>query len=109
MLVNGGRFQTETLLVACAPRFRQHRAVFLERARDTRSGTMSSDARLSIVLGTCNRLASLRRCLDSIVAQTRTPFVVHVTDAGSTDGTQDYLTSIAGETLRPVLAGRRLG
>lgn len=70
---------------------------------------MSSDARLSIVLGTCNRLASLRRCLDSIVRETHTPFVVHVTDAGSTDGTQAYLQSIAGETVRPVLAGRRLG
>ena len=70
---------------------------------------MSSDARLSIVLGTFNRLASLRRCLDSIVRETRTPFVIHVTDAGSTDGTQAYLQSIAGESVRPVLAGRRLG
>ncbi len=70
---------------------------------------MSSDARLSIVLGTFNRLASLRRCLDSIVRETRTPFVVHVTDAGSADGTQAYLQSIAGEAVRPVLAGRRLG
>ena len=70
---------------------------------------MSSDAQLSIVLGTCDRLVSLRRCLDSIVRETRTPFVVHVTDAGSTDGTRAYLQSIASETIRPVLVGRRLG
>ena len=50
---------------------------------------MSMAPRLSVVLGTYNRLHSLKRCLDSIQAQTSTPFVIHVTDAGSTDGTQD--------------------
>ncbi len=70
---------------------------------------MSSGPRLSIVLGTFNRLESLRRCLESIRRQTSTPVVVHVTDAGSTDGTQDFLNSVADETIRPVLIGRKLG
>ena len=70
---------------------------------------MSNGARLSIVLGAYNRLEPLRRCLDSIVRETRTPFVAYVADAGSTDGTQEYLASIASETIRPVLDGRKLG
>ena len=70
---------------------------------------MSADARLSVVLGTFNRLESLKRCLDSVIQQTRTSVVVHVADAGSTDGTVDYLKSVASETIRPVLAGRKLG
>jgi GT2 family glycosyltransferase len=70
---------------------------------------MSSGASLSVVLGTFNRLASLQRCLESILAQTRTPVVVHVTDAGSTDGTQDYLRSLDDERVRVLLVGRKLG
>lgn len=70
---------------------------------------MSMAPRLSVVLGTYNRLQSLKRCLDSIQAQTSTPFVVHVTDAGSTDGTQDYLRSVESETIRPWLVGEKLG
>jgi glycosyltransferase involved in cell wall biosynthesis len=70
---------------------------------------MTAGARLSIVLGTFNRLQLLKRCLDSVVRETRTPFTVHVTDAGSTDGTQDYLRSIESETIRPHLIGRKLG
>ncbi len=61
------------------------------------------------MLGTYNRLDSLKRCIESIFVQTRTPSVVYVTDAGSTDGTDDYLRSIASERLVPVLIGQRLG
>jgi GT2 family glycosyltransferase len=70
---------------------------------------MSSDARLSVVLGTFNRLASLERCLESILAETRTNVVVYVTDAGSNDGTQDYLKSLTDPRVRPLLVGRKLG
>jgi GT2 family glycosyltransferase len=66
-------------------------------------------ARLSVVLGTYNRVDSLRRCVDSIFAQTRTPAVVYVTDAGSTDGTVEYLRSVASDRLVPILVGERLG
>lgn len=61
------------------------------------------------MLGTYNRLDSLRRCVDSIFAQTRTPIVVYVTDAGSTDGTVEYLESVASDRLLPILVGERLG
>ena len=70
---------------------------------------MPSDARLSVVLGSFNRLESLKRCLDSILRETRTPVVVHVADAGSTDGSQEFLKSVAGPMIRPVFAGRKLG
>ena len=70
---------------------------------------MSSDPRLSVVLGTFNRLASLKRCLDSILNQTRAPVIVHVADAGSTDGTEDYLRSLDDGRVRILLAGRKLG
>jgi GT2 family glycosyltransferase len=70
---------------------------------------MSTGARLSVVLGSYNRLQALKRCLDSILAQTRTPVDVYVTDAGSTDGTQDYLTSLTDPRIRPLLVGEKLG
>lgn len=66
-------------------------------------------ARLSVVLGTYNRLSSLKRCVESIFDQSRTPVVVYVTDAGSTDGTVEYLQSVESDRLIPILVGRRLG
>ena len=66
-------------------------------------------AELSIVIGTLNRLDQLRACIDSIRAQTSAPLVIHVSDAGSSDGTVEYLQSIADDTVRPVFAGERLG
>ena len=41
--------------------------------------------------------------------QTRTSVVVYVTDAGSTDGTREYLIDSANERLIPILVGKRLG
>jgi GT2 family glycosyltransferase len=66
-------------------------------------------ARLSVVVGTLDRLAQLQRCLGSIFAETTTPVRVYVGDAGSTDGTVEYLRSIAGDQVRPIFAGRRQG
>ena len=65
--------------------------------------------RLSVVLGTYNRRDSLKRCIESIFEQTETPTVVYVTDAGSTDGTVEYLQSAASDRLVPILVGKRLG
>ena len=70
---------------------------------------MSSGARLSVVLGTFNRLESLKRCLDSVLRETTTPLIVHVTDAGSTDGTEEYLRSLDDGCVRILLVGRKLG
>ena len=68
-----------------------------------------TSSRLSVVLGTYNRVESLRRCVESIFAQTRTPSVIYVTDAGSTDGTVEYLESVASDQLVPILVSERLG
>ena len=66
-------------------------------------------AEISIVVGTYNRLATLRKCIDSIPRETRRAFHLYVTDAGSTDGTIEYLQSIASESIRPLLVGKKLG
>ncbi len=70
---------------------------------------MTGPASLSVILGTFNRLESLKRCIISIVAQTHSSLKIYVADAGSTDGTVDYLTAIASNTIIPVLQGEKLG
>lgn len=70
---------------------------------------MTSPYRLSVVVGTFNRFQLLERCITSIGEQTRTPTRIYVADAGSTDGTVEWLTANASDFLVPVLAGRKLG
>ena len=65
--------------------------------------------KFSVVVGTWNRLAQLQACVTSIFEQTRTPVRVYVTDAGSTDGTIEYLKSIESDRLFPIFVGTRLG
>ena len=62
--------------------------------------------RLTVVVGTRNRLELLRRCVDSILRSDVNPEVV-VVDAGSTDGTLEYLRGL--ETISVVEDGRPLG
>lgn len=64
---------------------------------------------LSIVIGTFNRLVSLQRAIASIRKETLQSFCIHVTDAGSTDGTVEYLQSIRSHSLVPHLVGERVG
>lgn len=64
---------------------------------------------LSIVVGTLNRRALLEKCLASIFDQTRAEVCVYVTDAGSTDGTIDYLKGLASDRLHPIFEGRKQG
>lgn len=64
---------------------------------------------LSIVVGTYNRLDQIRRCVESILRETETPFVLFITDAGSTDGTVEYLESIRSDVIKPLLVGKLLG
>jgi GT2 family glycosyltransferase len=73
----------------------------------TTSNSPENGPRLAVVLGTFNRLESLMRCVESIRRETRTPVEIHVADAGSTDGTQDWLKTQSG--LRAWFAGRKLG
>lgn len=70
---------------------------------------MTDTPTLSVVVGTFNRIDQIKRCIDSIVRETESPYVIYVTDAGSTDGTVEYLNEIASDRIRPVLEGRRVG
>lgn len=65
--------------------------------------------KLSIVVGTYNRLDQIQRCVESILRETTTPFVLFITDAGSTDGTIEYLESIRSDVIKPFLVGKLLG
>lgn len=73
-------------------------------ARDGKAGVC-----LSVVVGTYNRLDQIKRCIESIVGNTRIRTRIYVTDAGSTDGTIEYLSSIASENIIPIFVGKKLG
>jgi GT2 family glycosyltransferase len=65
--------------------------------------------KLSIVVGTYNRKEQICACVESIIAETKVPHRIFITDGGSTDGTTAYLESIASERVQPVFAGKLLG
>jgi len=65
--------------------------------------------KLSVVLGTYNRLDQLKRCIESILIETRITFKVYITDAGSSDGTIQYLQSISSDVVIPILVGKKMG
>lgn len=65
--------------------------------------------KLSVVIGTYNRLPQLKNCIDSVFNETSRSVKVYVTDAGSTDGTVEYLRSIASHKIIPVFVGERVG
>src|SRR4051794_1802939 len=67
------------------------------------------NAKLSIVLGTYNRLEQLKRCIESIRAQTETSYLLFVSDAGSSDGAVEYLKAIASDRIKPIFEGARKG
>ncbi|MDI6783520.1 MAG: glycosyltransferase family 2 protein [bacterium] len=46
---------------------------------------------ISVLIPTYNRCESLKRCFDSLVAQTYKDFEVVIVDGGSTDGTQELI------------------
>lgn len=64
---------------------------------------------ITIVIGTYNRLDLLRRSIESIRRYVTTPYLIKVTDAGSTDGTIAFLQSQAGDDLDVTFEGRRRG
>lgn len=82
--------------------------------RESRDSDGGGDAKrrrvmLSIVIGTYNRRDQIERAIRSIVDGTRIPHHIFVTDAGSTDGTVEYLDSLRSETITPLLVGAKLG
>lgn len=54
---------------------------------------------LSILIGTMNRLPILKKTLEALVGGVKVPHEIIVIDAGSTDGTLDYLRQFKGITL----------
>jgi glycosyltransferase involved in cell wall biosynthesis len=54
---------------------------------------------LSIVIGTYNRIEVLKQCLDSLIGKIKAAHEIIVIDAGSTDGTLDYLEHLRGIRL----------
>lgn len=64
---------------------------------------------LSIVAGTYNRRDQLQRLVESVARETKVPHILYITDAGSTDGTVEYLKSVASPSVRPVFVGKLLG
>ena len=64
---------------------------------------------LSIVAGTYNRLDQLKNLVESVARETKIPHVLYITDAGSTDGTVEYLKSVASPSVRPIFVGKLLG
>lgn len=49
---------------------------------------------LNVVIGTYNRLGVLKQCLDSLIGRIEAAHEIIVIDAGSTDGTRDYLKQL---------------
>jgi GT2 family glycosyltransferase len=54
---------------------------------------------LSVVIGTYNRIEVLKQCLASLIDKMRVANEIIVIDAGSTDGTRDYLQHLRGIRL----------
>lgn len=63
---------------------------------------------LSVVVGTLNRLDLLRKCIESI-RNASIPVKMYITDAGSTDGTIDYLRGIVSDDIDVTLHPKKLG
>jgi GT2 family glycosyltransferase len=68
-----------------------------------------SNAVLSIVAGTYNRCDQVQRLVESVQRETKIPYILYITDAGSTDGTIEYLKSVESEIIRPIFVGKLLG
>ncbi len=64
---------------------------------------------LSIVVGTYNRCDQIKRLVESIERETRIPYLLYITDAGSTDGTIEYLESIESDIIKPIYVGALIG
>jgi GT2 family glycosyltransferase len=64
-------------------------------------------ASLSIVIGTRNRLAILKKCIDALLGKIDTNQEIIVIDAGSTDGTIEYLSGL--KEIQLICDGKPIG
>lgn len=68
---------------------------------------MGKAVRLSVLVGTYNRLNLLRICLDALIEKIDCKHEIIVVDAGSSDGTLEYLESL--DKVSVVTQGKLLG
>ena len=61
---------------------------------------MSETPEISVVITTCNRREKLRRAINSVLAQTFTPFEIIVVDNASTDKTFEMIKDIQADRLQ---------
>jgi len=64
---------------------------------------MDSNIKVSVIVPTYNRAHRIRRCLDSVLGQTISPYEVIVVDDASTDDTTSVVKSISDERLRLII------
>jgi GT2 family glycosyltransferase len=64
--------------------------------------------KLSIILGTYNRLPKLKKCLSSILGKIKTDYQLVIIDAGSNDGTINFVEKF-GKPLRLIKQNKRIG
>src|SRR3989344_1471602 len=64
--------------------------------------------KLTVILGTYNRLSLLKRCLDSILGKINSSHQIIVVDAGSTDGTLEFLKNYRGK-IKIIMQKKRIG
>ncbi|MDH7797982.1 MULTISPECIES: glycosyltransferase family 2 protein [unclassified Beijerinckia] len=60
----------------------------------------SADVKITVVVPTYNRRDSLKKALESVLQETRVSIQVHVFDNASTDGTEEYVSSLARSDSR---------
>ena len=66
--------------------------------------------RIAAVVVTYNRLGTLKRCIEAVLAQSRKPERVFVVDNNSTDGTRKWISELAESSqIRPVLLDNNYG
>jgi glycosyltransferase involved in cell wall biosynthesis len=85
--------------------FRAGKSRYNNRCEDLGSKTrpdMADAPLISVVLPTYNRLATLPRAIDSVRTQTEPNFELIVVDDNSTDGTAEFLASLADPRIHSI-------
>lgn len=65
--------------------------------------------KVSVYMPTCNRLALMKRAINSVLAQTHEDWELIVVDDGSTDGTWDYLQALSDPRITALRNETSLG
>ncbi len=68
--------------------------------------------KLAVVIGTYNRLGQLKNCLNSVIGKIKIPHEIIVVDAGSDDGTCEYVRELESESsnhIKFIEDGKKIG